>query len=336
MPDPQISSPMLNGSMPLTEPKLPEVPEWLQELFPFSTRILRVGAYGMSFVDAGPAQTAAAAPVAVLLHGNPTWSFLYRDLIQRLRSKYRVVAPDMVGFGLSDKPDFPAYHSLEQHVSNLTRLIETLELRNLVLVMNGWGGPVGLAYAVAHPENVHRLVLTNTWGANLPARKPRFQPLGIRVACSGRLGRALDSWLNLAMHSTFSSRMYRTIGDLALEAYSYPFRQGTSRSAISSFSQMFFNPDLATIAKLDQIQKDLAKIAAPADILCGAQDPVLGKLPAYLLRDDLKHAAEPVFLPEISHYLPEEAPNVLAETVLRGMEPKSAPRTGRNLFKILS
>jgi len=331
----QLVSSIIDGSVSTAEPNTPQLPEWLQELYPFRTRTLELGRYAMSLVDEAPLHAASETPVAVLLHGNPTWSFLYRDLIQQLRQKYRVVAPDMIGFGLSDKPQDPVYHSLEQHISNLARLVETLDWRNLTLVMNGWGGPVGLGYAVLHPENIRHLVLTNTWGTNVPRLKPRFVPLGMRIAGYGRIGRRLESWLNLSMHSIFSSRTYRPIGDLAFEAYSYPFRQGESRLAISCFSQMFFNPDPATAAKLARIQAGLKNITAPADILCGARDPVLGKLPAYLLRDDLKHAREPVFLPEVSHYFPEEAPNDLAEVVLRGMEPKRASRTSRNLFKIL-
>jgi haloalkane dehalogenase len=99
--------------MMMTAPQQPDIPEWLRESYPFHTRTLQLGAYGMSFVDEGPAD----APAFLLLHGNPTWSFLYRDLIQRLRPKYRVVAPDHVGFGLSDQPNSAAYHTLAKHSS---------------------------------------------------------------------------------------------------------------------------------------------------------------------------------------------------------------------------
>jgi pimeloyl-ACP methyl ester carboxylesterase len=327
---------MAGGSTMLTDRREPDLPEWLRELYPFRTRTLQLGSEVMSFVDEGPDEGSSEAPAFVLLHGNPTWSFLYRDLIPRLRSKYRVVAPDAIGFGLSDKPDSAAYHSLGQHISNFGRLIEALDLQNFSLVVNGWGGPVGLGYAVAHPQNISRLVLVNTWAANLNPRRNKRLPLGMRIAARGRVGQWLDSLLNLSMHSVFSSRTHSPIGDMAFEAYSYPFRQHASRAAIAAFSRMFFEPDRETVAKLAEIEAGLTNIAAPADILWGTSDPVLGKLPVYLLRDGLKNSREPVFVPEVSHYLPEEAPEVLAQTVLRGAEPKCCGKTDTGLFKILS
>jgi haloalkane dehalogenase len=331
-PAPQLVSSIIEPSMILTEATPPDLPEWLRQLYPFCTRTLRIGPYAMSFVDEGP----ATAPAILLLHGNPTWSFLYRKLILRLRTQYRVVAPDTIGFGLSDKPDVPAYHTLEQHVANFVRLVEALDLRQLTLVMNGWGGPIGLGYAVAFPQNTARLVLTNTWGANLPQTQRSLQPLGMRVAASGYLGRWIDSWLNLSIRSAFSSRMCRRIADTALAGYIYPFRPGASRLAVSGFNHMFSDPDRITATKLINIQAGLKNVAAPADILCGAEDPVLSKLPAYLLRDDLRNAREPIFLSRVAHYLPEEDPETLAEVILRRQEQKSAPSSRSNLFRILS
>jgi haloalkane dehalogenase len=283
----------------------------------------------MSMVDEGPSDV----PVYLLIHGNPCWSFLYRDLIGRLRDKCRVIAPDHIGFGLSDKPP-AAYHTLERHISNLTRLIDALQLRNITLVMNGWGGPIGLGYAVAHPENIARMVLTNTWCSNLPQLRRLKLPLGMRIAARGRLGAMLDSVLNLTMHSAISSRTYRTLGDMAQEGYTYPFSAASSRTAMKAFNRMFFQPDSKTIATIDGIFARLKKIEAPVSILWGTRDPVLTKLPAYLLRDELRHASEPVFLPDVGHYPPEEAPEKLAEIVLQQPGPAHAPQ-GESVFRII-
>lgn len=314
----------------LTEAPQREIPEWLRELYPFRTRKLQLGAYQMSFVDEGPHD----APAFVLLHGNPTWSFLYRDLIQQLRPQYRVIAPDHIGFGLSDKPAMSVYHTLAQHIENFAALVEALELHRFTLVAHGWGGPIGLGYAVTTPQKVSRLVLTNTWAFNLPqARRPRL-PLGIKIANAGRVGALLDSWLNLSLQSTFASRMYRSMSDMAMEGYTYPFHRSLSRVGPRAFTQMFLHPDANTVAQLEEIRVGLKNITAPASMLWGARDPVLSKLPAYLLRDELKGAAEPVFLPDVSHYVPEEAPDALAEIVLRQVT--SAPQNRPDdLFKIL-
>lgn len=306
-----------------------DLPEWLRELYPFRTRALQVQTCCMSFVDEGPAD----APAFVLLHGNPTWSFVYRDLIVRLRDEHRVIAPDHIGFGLSDKPA-ASYHTLEQHIANLTWLVGALQLRDITLVMNDWGGPIGLGYAVAHPGNIAGLILTNTWGAALPPVRTRKQPLRVRIANRGRLGAFLDSVLNLTMHSAFASRTYRTISDMAMEAYTYPFPTAESRAGMNSFTRMFLQPDAATRERLGEIHSRLKHLEAPATILYGERDPLLTKLPAYLLRDELKHAAEPVFLPEVGHYIPEEAPEALADAVLQQAR---TPETdaGESVFKII-
>jgi pimeloyl-ACP methyl ester carboxylesterase len=174
----------------------------------------------------------------------------------------------------------------------------------------------------------------NTWAFNVPhATRPKL-PLGMRIAAAGRIGGVLDSLLNLSLQSTFSSRTHRPMGDMAMEAYAFPFRTPASRVAVRAFTQMFYEPDRETTAKLNEIYLGLTKIDAPADILWGARDPVLSKLPAYLLRDSLKRSAEPLFLPDVSHYLPEEAPGALAETVLRAETAKAEKRPD-SLFKIL-
>jgi len=110
----------------------------------------------LSYVDEG-----AGSPV-VMVHGTPTWSFLYRHVIKELRGRYRCVVPDHLGFGLSDRPATWSYRPQDQ-ARNLARLIETLGLKDITLIVHDYGGPIGLAYAIDHPENVRRLVLFNTW-----------------------------------------------------------------------------------------------------------------------------------------------------------------------------
>jgi pimeloyl-ACP methyl ester carboxylesterase len=102
-----------------------------------------------------------------------------------------------------------------------------------------------------------------------------------------------------------------------------------------AFARMFFRPDPQTLSKMDEIQTGLRNGPAPADILWGLRDPLLSKLPAYLLRDDLRNAREPVWLPDVSHYVPEAAPEQFAETVLATVDQKKGLKAGGALFKIL-
>jgi haloalkane dehalogenase len=131
--------------------------EWLdKDEYPFKHRYFETPAGSMHYVDEGKGE-----PI-VFVHGNPSWSFLYRKLISSLSDKYRCIAPDHIGFGMSDKP--PGWSYLpEDHAKNLERLLDHLQLQNTTLILNDWGGPIGLSYAIAHPEKVTNIILTNTW-----------------------------------------------------------------------------------------------------------------------------------------------------------------------------
>ncbi len=110
----------------------------------------------MRYLDEGKGQ-----PI-VMVHGNPTWSFVYRKLVDGLRGHYRCIVPDHIGFGQSDKPYDWSYMP-QAHAANLDSLLESLDLQDVTLVVQDWGGPIGLSYAVAHPERIKALVILNTW-----------------------------------------------------------------------------------------------------------------------------------------------------------------------------
>ena len=130
---------------------------WLdREAYPFADHFYDLPAGRMHYVDEG------SGPPVVLVHGTPTWSFLYRHLIKCLSADHRCVAPDHLGFGLSDKPPGWSYRPQEQ-AANLRSFIEGLGLKDITLVVHDFGGPIGLAYALDCPQNVRRLVVFNTW-----------------------------------------------------------------------------------------------------------------------------------------------------------------------------
>ncbi|CAI2718438.1 alpha/beta fold hydrolase [Nitrospina watsonii] len=127
----------------------------LKNIYPFESHYLDLNELRYHYLDEGQGET------LLMLHGNPTWSFYYRNLVRGLRSQYRCVVPDHMGCGLSDKPQDYNY-TLSQHIDNLERLIEKLSLDNITLVMHDWGGAIGMGLAVRHPEKIKRLVLFNT------------------------------------------------------------------------------------------------------------------------------------------------------------------------------
>lgn len=127
-----------------------------RSLYPFEPHYHRVEGGQMHYVDEGQGRP------LVMVHGTPTWSFLYRHLIRGLSPSYRVIAPDHIGFGLSEKPAGWSYLPAD-HARNLETLIEHLDLRDITLVVHDFGGPIGLSYAINHPENVRSLVIFNTF-----------------------------------------------------------------------------------------------------------------------------------------------------------------------------
>jgi haloalkane dehalogenase len=132
-------------------------PEWLdRQEYPFEPHVFITPAGNMHYVDEG-----TGAPI-VFVHGNPAWSFEFRRLIRELSGTNRCIAPDLIGFGLSDKPTGWSYLPEEQ-AKNLDGFLESLSLENITMVVGDWGGPVGLSYAINHPEKVKNLVITNTW-----------------------------------------------------------------------------------------------------------------------------------------------------------------------------
>lgn len=143
-------------------------PAWFDEsLFPFESRWLDVDGARIHYVDEG------TGPVLLMLHGNPTWSFLFRHLISGLGDRFRCVALDYPGFGLSTAP--PGYgYRIHEHVRMVERFVEELDLQDITPVVQDWGGPIGMAVSVRHPERIRAFVIGNTWAWPIEATFPKI------------------------------------------------------------------------------------------------------------------------------------------------------------------
>jgi pimeloyl-ACP methyl ester carboxylesterase len=138
--------------------------------FPFEARWLDTGDVRLHYVDEGPRD---ATPV-LMLHGNGTWSYMYRRPIAELSaSGHRCVAYDHMGFGRSDKPPYMGAYSLERHVENALGVIDRLDLRDVLLVLHDWGGPIGLGAALQRRDRLRGIALMNTWAWSCRASCPR-------------------------------------------------------------------------------------------------------------------------------------------------------------------
>ncbi len=157
--------------------------DW-RSLYPFASHELRLDSLRYHYVDEGQ------GPPLLMVHGNPTWSFYWRNLIQEFRTEFRTIAPDHVGCGLSDKPSRYSY-TLARHTENLVRLVDQLDLRDTTLMAHDWGGAIGLGAVLARPERFTRLVLFNTG-----AFPPPFIPFRIRICRIPILGKIAVQGLN--------------------------------------------------------------------------------------------------------------------------------------------
>jgi haloalkane dehalogenase len=313
-------------------------------LFPWRSRYVDVGGgVRQAYVDEG----AKDAPVTfVCLHGNPTWGFLYREFIRRLSEHNRVIVPDHVGFGRSDKPDDPAYYSLERHIRNLTEVLNKAKAERVVLVVQDWGGPIGMGWATRHPHKVAGLVVLNTWAF---VRDPPMKlPLLFRLLVLGRGGWRRVVGGNFFVEAILAKRgTSRPLGEAELNAYRAPFPTPQERTGIGRFPQMIpqtrdrDHPDWGTMAAIEDHLPELAD--RPALLVWAQRDVAFRRRFLERWVGLLRNLDGPHILPDARHYLQEDAaPRILdlieawlpkvggtaaAKPVARRPKPKSKPKT---------
>lgn len=277
--------------------------ERFRHLYPFQSHYLDLGKYRMHYLDEGQGE-----PI-VMLHGNPTWSFMYRRLISALRNAYRVIAPDHVGCGLSDKPPDTIYsYRLEQRVADLQRLLDHLQVNeNVTFVLHDWGGVIGMAHAVQVPTQIKRLVLFNT--AAFPVSAPHHLHWSIRICRSSRIASFLIRNFNLfaviASHVGFRNK--RMPSDVR-RGYLAPYDSRKHRLAILRFVQDIpLEPTHPSFSLLEQTGRGISHFRnTPALICWGGQDFVFNQFFLQEWRKRLPQA-EVHQLPEAGHYVVDEA-----------------------------
>jgi haloalkane dehalogenase len=271
--------------------------------YPFAPNWLDLDGLRMHYVDEG-----GGGPV-LLLHGEPTWSFLWRKLIPPLTaSGRRAVAPDLIGFGLSDKPTEVGWYSYDRHVASVERLVQNLGLRSLTVVVHDWGGPVGMRLAVEHEDLVDRLVVLNTGiGAGRP---PSEQWLRFRQVVR-ELGGAIDP-ARLVEAGTL-----RGLDDEVRAAYAMPFPTRESKAGVLAFPELVpAEPDHPNAEPMKRVRKALHAWTKPALVVWGAEDRVLPAAIAYAFVELMPGAAGPLLLEGAGHFLQEDQPEELAAAIL--------------------
>ncbi len=258
----------------------------------------------MHVVDEG-----AGAPV-LLLHGEPTSSYLWRNLVPPLVANgYRAIAPDLIGFGRSDKPTDIGWYSYDRHVESIAELVDALGLSGITLVVHDWGGPIGLRFAVEHEELVDRLVILDTGIGG--GRPPSDAWLRFRDAVR-RLGPAVDP-ARLVESGTVGG-----LSDEARAAYAEPFPTPESKAGILAFPELVpAEPDHPNTAPMNRVRDALRTWRKPTLVVWGANDAALPPVLAHAFAELIPGAGDPVVLAGAGHFLQEDRPDELAVAVLR-------------------
>ena len=241
----------------------------IRHLYNFKSHILNCNGHRYHYLDEG-----LGNPI-VMLHGNPSWSFMYRDLVRTLSVSHRVIVPDHIGCGLSDKPSDRHYnYCLEQRVCDLEALLNRLGIKsNVTLVMHDWGGPIGMTYAVRNPSKIARLVVLNTTGFLVPPGKNLHWTL--RVCRVSRLVNFLIQRFNLfSIAMTYLGCRMRSMSSEVRQAYTGPYDSWKNRVAIIRFIQDIpLAPEDNSYHTLHETQEKLEQFQGLPVIICwGGKD----------------------------------------------------------------
>ena len=270
--------------------------------WPFAPRYAEQDGLRMHYVDEG-----AGDPI-LLLHGEPTWGFLYRRMIPGLAGVARVVAPDLFGFGRSDKPVDQAAYSYDAHARSIERLALELDLRELTVVVHDWGGPIGLRFAVTHPDRVARLVILNTGvGVGAPSEPwLRFRALVREVGT--------DFTASRLVQVACVSRL----DEDAVRGYDAPFPVGEAKAGALAFPELVpTEPDHPSAAAMLEVRAALGRWEKPALVLFSDSDRVFSPAHAERMAAHIPGAVPAEIVAGAGHFLQEDKGEEIAERIAR-------------------
>ncbi len=280
------------------EKRFAALPGW-----PFAARYVEQDGLRMHYVDEGEGE-----PV-LLLHGEPTWGYLYRNVIPPLAAAARVLAPDYFGFGRSDKPVEQGWYGYGRHYESIERFVMELDLHRLTVVVHDWGGPIGLRFAVAHPERVERLVVLNTGiGAG---RAPsdtwlRFRELVRRTGADLQAGRMVQSGCA------------REVSEQVVAAYDAPFSTPESKAGMLTFPELVpVEADHPSAAAMIEVRDALRHWEKPALVLFGDRDRIFPPGAAERMAELMPGAGPAELVAQAGHFVQEDAGQEVGERIVR-------------------
>lgn len=287
----------------------PPLPTWLAAEYPFRRQMFHGARYAMHYVDEGQGDISV-----LLLHGNPTWSFLWRKVIALLADHpLHIIAPDLIGLGLSGKPSRVASYSLEMQVDHLQALVQALDLRQVILVGQDWGGPIGAAMAAREEPRIQAALFANTVlrAPRQPHRLSTFHRLSHIPVLSELLFRGLNFPMPI-LRRVQGDR--HSIDRIAMRAYRYPLSRWRTRAAPLALARMVpMQLDHPSMAGLHEAEHWAHRFDRPVRLIWGMRDPILGRaLP------DMQElfAQAQVTQTSAGHFLQEEVPGIIANAIL--------------------
>lgn len=275
-----------------------DLPGW-----PFEPRYLDQDGLRMHYVEEG-----SGAPI-LLLHGEPTWSYLYRKLIPTLAGAGRAIAPDYFGFGRSDKPLAREWYSYDAHYAAIERFVADLDLSRLTVVVQDWGGPIGLRLAVENPKRVDRLVILNTGvGAGRAASEEwlRFRELVRRVGAGLQPGRLVRA------------SCVQELPDEVEAAYDAPFPVPEAKTGVLMFPELVpTETDHPSAPKMMEVREELKRWDKPALVLFSDSDPIFSPRVGERFAELIPGALPAETVEGAGHFLQEDKGEEIAARIVR-------------------
>ena len=274
--------------------------------YDFHSKYFRYNNYVIHYLDEGKGNP------MILLHGNPTWSFLYRKMIPILARKFRVIVPDLLGFGLSSKPKNSKFYTFENHFLAISALLDSLKLKNAIVVGQDWGGLLLSFYAIKHTQQIKGIVLMNTYIPGMSLKIPFYFSFLFRSMYSRFLIQDIDLFRILAFRFGFSTRIPKDVR----KAYLYPHRKKEDRVSIVAFPKLIPSGKAhPTYEFLQEINREFAKWQAPKLFIFSDKDIVFKRRNSEALSHNLPHTTY-LLIKNAGHYLQEDKGEEIAEHIL--------------------
>lgn len=290
-------------------------PDWLKQLYPWEAQALKVNGRTMAYLDEGAPE---GRPV-LLLHGNPTWSFLYHDFIGPLtQAGYRVIVPDWVGAGYSDHPRVDAALTLAHHIADLVSLMDQLRLRGFIIVGQDWGGPQGVGAALQRVERLAALVLMNTWLYTHYGSGRLSEPRPWTTYHAPLIGQFFHKRHKTVSYGGPPRASRRSMTEAEARAYHHIYDEPDSDHVVLTWPRTIplregdrgWNDMLAIENRLPELA------GVPTLLLWGKEDPAFTAEHAAKLKELLPQAEGPIFFDNAGHFIQSDrGPDVVKAIV---------------------